>query len=176
MKVSTNIFEWHLKGLIISLKILLQKENAWTLKLVSWWENQGTYQTKEMIKPLRCHSKVFVETFMMKTISFPEGDWYSPLSSLDALISLCLGSSSQSSTQQMSNKTFFVVNSYCVKLTHMWQCELHYIMLRYVMSSLRYATLTIRYTTLRVQCESTLIVSDHWISRKLGKGKLLLIN
>ena len=27
---------------------------------------------KEMIKPLRHHSKVFVETFMMKTISFPE--------------------------------------------------------------------------------------------------------
>ena len=34
--------------------------------------NQGTYQTKEMIKPLRRPSKVFVETFMMKTISFLE--------------------------------------------------------------------------------------------------------
>ena len=56
------------------LKNSVTKENAWTLKLVSWGENQGTYQTKEMIKPLRRHSKVFVETFIMKTISFPEGD------------------------------------------------------------------------------------------------------
>ena len=150
MKVSTNTFEWRLKGLIISLKILLQKENAWTLKLVSWWENQGTYQTKEMIKPLRCHSKVFVETLMMKTISFPEGDWYSPFSSLDALIFfiqyhvLALLAS-----LLLITKLFFVVNSYCVKLTNMWQCEVHYVMLRYVMSSLRYATLTIHYVTLR---------------------------
>ena len=153
MKVSTNIFEWCLKGLIISLKILLQKENAWTLKLVSWWENQGTYQTKEMIKPLRRHSKVFVETFMMKTISFPEGDWYSPLSSLDALIFFIqyhvLALLASLLLSKWVTKLFFVVNSHCVKLTNMWQCEVHYVMLRYVMSSLRYATLTIRYVTLR---------------------------
>ena len=54
------------------LKNLVTKRESLDSKINFLERNQGTYQTKEMIKPLRRPSKLFVETFMMKTISFLE--------------------------------------------------------------------------------------------------------
>ena len=55
------------------LKNPVTKRESLDSKINFLERNQGTYyQTKEMIKPLRRPSKVFVETFMMKTISFLE--------------------------------------------------------------------------------------------------------
>ena len=54
------------------LKNPVTKRESLDSKINLLVRNQGTYQTKEMIKPLRRPSKVFVETFMMKTISFLE--------------------------------------------------------------------------------------------------------
>ena len=54
------------------LKNPVTKRESLDSKINFLERNQETYQTKEMIKPLRCPSKVFVETFMMKTISFLE--------------------------------------------------------------------------------------------------------
>ena len=54
------------------LKNPVSKRESLDSKINFLVRNQGTYQTKEMIKPLRRPSKEFVETFMMKTISFLE--------------------------------------------------------------------------------------------------------
>ena len=56
------------------LKNPVTKRECLDSKISFLVRNQGTYQTKEMIKSLRRHSKVFVETLMMKTISFLECD------------------------------------------------------------------------------------------------------
>ena len=151
MKVSTNTFEWCLKGLIISLKILLQKREYLDSKISFLVRNQGNYQTKEMIKPLRRHSKVYVETFMMKKSRFlNETDillyvvwiyWFSWSSIISWLFQPVFYSA------KWATKLFFCCKQPLCYVNKHVTCQLHYVKLRYVMSTLTICYITLRYVS-----------------------------